>query len=83
MKDNIIKNKSYAFALRIVNAYQYLNKNQREFILSKQMLRGGTAVGAMVREAAFGQSKSDFIHKFKYCTKRSKRNTVLAHDFKR
>jgi len=43
MEDNIIKNKSYAFALRMIKAYKYLNQEQREFVLSRQMLRSGTA----------------------------------------
>jgi|SRR5690606_23216119 len=64
MKENNIKNKSFAFAVRMVKLYQYLSEQKREFILSKQLLRSGTAVGAMVREAEHGQSKADFIHKF-------------------
>src|SRR5690606_9973075 len=64
MKENNIKNKSFAFAVRMVKLYQYLSEQKREFILSKQLLRSGTSVGAMVREAEHGQSKADFIHKF-------------------
>lgn len=64
MKENNIKNKSFAFAVRVVKLYQYLSEEKREFILSKQVLRSGTSVGAMVREAEHGQSKADFIHKF-------------------
>ncbi|GAA4800296.1 four helix bundle protein [Olivibacter ginsenosidimutans] len=64
MKENNIKNKSFAFAVRVVKLYQYLSEEKREFILSKQLLRSGTSVGAMVREAEHGQSKADFIHKF-------------------
>ena len=63
MKDNIIKDKSYAFALRMIKAYKYLSQEQREFILSKQMLRSGTAVGALVWEAEHAQSTADFINK--------------------
>lgn len=63
MKENVIKNKSFAFALRIVKLYQYLQSDKREFVLSKQLLRSGTAVGALVREAEQAESKSDFIHK--------------------
>jgi four helix bundle protein len=62
MKENVIKNKSFAFALRIVKAYQFLSE-QREFVLSKQMLRSGTAIGAMVREAEQAESSADFVHK--------------------
>jgi four helix bundle protein len=63
MKDNIIKAKSFAFALRIVKLYQYLTDVKKEFVLSKQLLRSGTAIGAMVREAEHAESKADFIHK--------------------
>ena len=63
MKDNVIKRKSFAFALRIVKLYQFLSEQKREFILSKQLLRSGTAIGALVREAEQAESKADFIHK--------------------
>ena len=62
MKENIIKDKSFAFALRIVKLYKYLQEN-KEFILSKQILRSGTSVGAMVRESEHEESKKDFVHK--------------------
>lgn len=64
MKNNIVRNKSFDFAIRIVKLYQYLNNNKKEFILAKQLLRSGTSVGAMIREAEHAESKSDFIHKF-------------------
>lgn len=51
MKENVIKNKSFAFALRIVKMYHFLCEQKKEFILTKQLLRSGTSVGAMVREA--------------------------------
>ena len=63
MKENIVKTKSFAFAVRIVKLYQYLVADKKEFILSKQLLRSGTSVGAMVREAEHSESKPDFIHK--------------------
>lgn len=69
MKENNIKNKSFAFAVRVVKLYQYLTEQKRELILSKQILRSGTSVGAMVREAEHGQSKADFIHKFSIAQK--------------
>ena len=62
MKENIIKLKSMDFALRIVSLYKYL-QNKKEFILSKQLLRSGTSIGAMIRESEHAESKSDFIHK--------------------
>jgi four helix bundle protein len=63
MKENIIKNKSFDFALRIVKLYQYLVEEKKEYILSKQLLRSGTSIGAMVRESEYAESKADFIHK--------------------
>ena len=63
MKENIIKSKSFAFAPNIVKLYQYLTDVRKEYILSKQLLRSGTAIGAMVREAEHAESKADFIHK--------------------
>ena len=61
--DNILKEKSFLFALRIVKLAQYLNKDKKEFVLSKQVLRSGTSIGALVSEAEFAQSKPDFINK--------------------
>lgn len=63
MKQNIVKEKSFAFAVRIVKTYQHLVAKHKEFILSKQALRSGTAVGALIREAINAESKQDFIHK--------------------
>jgi four helix bundle protein len=63
MAENILKTKSFRFAVRIVNLYKYLCENKKEFVLSKQILRSGTSVGANVCEAEHSESKSDFIHK--------------------
>ncbi len=63
MKGNIVKIKSFAFAVRVVKLYQYLGEHKKEFVLSKQLLRSGTSVGAMVREAEHAESKNDFKHK--------------------
>ena len=63
MKNNIVKTKSFAFAIRIVKLYQFLVDNKKEFILSKQLLRSGTSVGAMIRESEHAESKADFKHK--------------------
>jgi len=63
MKESVLKNKSFKFAVRIVNLYKYLCEDKREFVLSKQALRSGTSVGAMVHEAEYSESKADFIHK--------------------
>jgi len=63
MKENIVKNKSFVFAIRVVRLYQYISDNKKEYVLSKQLLRSGTSIGAMVREAEHAESKPDFIHK--------------------
>lgn len=59
----IIVKKSFALALSVIQGYKYLVDERREFVMSKQMLRSGTAVGALVREAQNAESKKDFIHK--------------------
>ncbi len=69
MKENIVMDKAYAFALRIIKAYKFLSLEQREFVLSKQMLRSGTAIGALVKEAEHAQSKADFINKMNIALK--------------
>lgn len=61
-RKNIIKEKSFAFAIEVVNLYKILAE-KREFVLSRQMLRSGTSIGANIREAEHAQSKADFIHK--------------------
>ena len=63
MKDNTISLKSKQFALRIINLYRFLCDNQKEYVLSKQLLRSGTSIGANIREAVYGQSKADFYAK--------------------
>lgn len=63
MKENILKDKSFLFALEVVRLAQFLVAEKREFILSKQFLRSGTAIGALVREAEYAQSRPDFISK--------------------
>ena len=68
-RDNVIEEKSKSFAIRIVNLSRYLQDNNREFILSKQLLRSGTSIGANVKEALRGQSKPDFISKMNIALK--------------
>lgn len=63
MKKNIVKEKSFRFSIRIINAYKYLCNDKKEYIMSKQMMRSGTSVGAMIREAEHAETKKDFIHK--------------------
>ena len=60
---NVLKEKSFDFAVRIVNLYKYLVSEKKEYVLSKQLLRSGTAIGALHREAEQAESKADFIHK--------------------
>lgn len=62
-KKNVIKDKSFAFALRIVKLCKVLQEERKEWVISKQLLRSGTAIGALVREAEHAESKADFIHK--------------------
>jgi four helix bundle protein len=62
-KENILREKSFAFAIRIVKLYKYLTGEQKEFVLAKQIARSGTAIGALIRESENAVSKKDFIHK--------------------
>ncbi|KAF3982595.1 MAG: four helix bundle protein [Methylococcales symbiont of Hymedesmia sp. n. MRB-2018] len=68
-RENIVADKSYAFALRIIKLYKYLVSEQKEHVLSKQVLRSGTSVGALIREAEHAQSKKDFINKMSIALK--------------
>ena len=63
MSKSVLKDKSYAFAILIVKLAQLLVADKKEYILSKQLRRSGTAKGALIREAEFAESKKDFIHK--------------------
>ena len=63
MKENVILDKSRAFALRIIRIYQFLCETKKEYVLSKQVLRSGTSIGANAKEAAHAQSKADFYAK--------------------
>ncbi len=69
MGKSILKEKSYAFAIKIVTLSQFLQAEKKEYVLSKQILRSGTSIGALIREAEFGQSKPDFIHKMSVALK--------------
>ena len=72
MKENIIQQKSYAFAIKIIELYKYLVKNKKEFVLSKQLLRCGTSIGANVEEAIGGQSRKDFAAKLSIAYKEAR-----------
>lgn len=63
MGKRILKDKSFDFAVRVIRICQQLADGRREFVLSKQLLRSGTSIGALVREAQNGESKKDFVHK--------------------
>ena len=75
MKENIIKTKSFDFAVAIVSIYKQLTEERKEFVISKQLLRSGTSIGAMVRESEHAESKADFIHKLSIAQKEA--NEVL------
>jgi four helix bundle protein len=63
MGENVVKNKSFEFAIQVVKIYQFLRDQKKEYTLSRQLLRSGTSVGAMIREAEYAETKNDFIHK--------------------
>jgi len=71
-KENIVLDKSYTFALRIIKLYSYLGNEKKEFVLSKQILKSGTSIGANIEEAVGGQSKRDFIAKLSISLKEAK-----------
>ncbi len=82
---NVVKEKSFGFAIRIVNVYKYLCSEKREYVLSKQLLRSGTAIGAMVREAEQAESKADFVHKMAIALKEANETEywiLLLHETK-
>jgi len=82
-KENVLKDKSYAFALRIVNLYKHLSSEQHEYVLSKQVLRSGTSVGANITEGNRAQSKLDFVHKLSIALKEADETEYwlnLLHD---
>lgn len=72
MKENIILDKSYSFSIRIINLYKYLAQSKKEFILSKQLVRSGTSIGANIEEAIGGQSRKDFYAKINVAYKEAR-----------
>ena len=72
MKDNIILDKSFTFAIRVVKLYKHLCDEKKEYVLSKQLLRSGTSIGANINEAQAGQSKADFIAKMAIASKEAR-----------
>src|SRR3972149_1903158 len=71
MKDNVVKEKSFSFSLDIINLYKELTQ-QKEFIISKQLLRSGTSIGANIEEASAAQTKKDFIAKMAIASKEAR-----------
>ena len=67
--NNVIEEKSYRFAIRIINLYKHLRFNKKEFVLSKQILRSGTSIGANVAESQQAQSRADFLSKLNIALK--------------
>ncbi|MDP2089156.1 MAG: four helix bundle protein [Flavobacteriaceae bacterium] len=67
--ENIIKTKSFLFSVRIVNLFKNLTQDKKEFVISKQLLRSGTSIGALVRESEHAESRADFIHKLSIALK--------------
>jgi len=68
-KVNAVRDKSFGFAVRVINLYKFLQTNKHEFTLSKQILKSGTSVGACIRESENAESRSDFIHKLSIAQK--------------
>ena len=71
-KLNVVRDKSFEFALRIVEIYKYLRNDKKEYVLSKQLLRSGTSIGANIEEAQAGQSRKDFISKMSIASKEAR-----------
>lgn len=67
--DNVVRDKSYAFARRIVRLYKFLCEEKKEYVLSKQLLRSGTSIGANIAESIYGQTKLDFASKLSIAQK--------------
>lgn len=81
--NNPLRDKSYAFAVKIVKLSQYLIKERKEYVLSKQVLRSGTAIGALIRESEFAASRADFINKLTVSLKEANETEywlLLLHD---
>ena len=69
MKENAVMEKSFAFSVRIVNLYKYLTEQKKEYVISKQVYRSGTSIGANIAEAQCAQSRPDFVSKMKIAHK--------------
>jgi four helix bundle protein len=83
MKENVLLEKSYQFALRIVKFCRYLNDEKHEFVLSKQILASGTSIGSQIEEAQQGENRSDFLHQLSIANKHAFKTNYwlrLLHD---
>jgi len=69
VKESVVRDKSFAFAVRVVRLCQHVQQERREYVLSKQLLRSGTAIGALIREADQAESRADFVHKMSIALK--------------
>ena len=69
MKQNIIVDKSFDFALKIIELYKFLHNDKKEFVMSKQLLRSGTSIGANIREGVVSQSQKEFVAKLNIALK--------------
>ena len=77
--NNVIQDKSYNFSLKIIKIYQGLTKDKKEFILSRQLIRSGTSIGANIEEAIGAQSKNDFISKMSISYKEARETLYWLH----
>ena len=80
---SVLEDKSYAFSIRIVKLCNYVTREKKEYILSRQLLRSGTAIGALIAEAKYAQSKADFINKLQVSLKEANESQYwlrLMHD---
>ena len=72
MKENLIVEKSYNFAIRIINLYKFLTNEKKEYVVSKQILKSGTSIGANINESQSAESKMDFVHKLSISAKEAR-----------
>jgi four helix bundle protein len=79
VKESILLDKSLSFALRVVKLSRYLQDSHKEYVLSRQVLRSGTAIGALIREAQYAQSKADFLNKLTIALKEANETKYWLH----
>lgn len=79
-KKSIVNEKAISFALQIIELYKLL-RNNKEYVLSNQLLRSGTSIGANIAEALAGQSRKDFAHKMSIASKEARESQLVSYDF--